>query len=179
MGPARYQVGRWVSEGQKVPGLTLLQLNWPSASAAHASRSPKEKYTILNEPENNGAISYLISLYVFVFQSYSRILLMPAVLLPCAYPWLFGNALYINALYIMHFITCICSVINISFHLSPAWASAVWILLCCDLKTSFPVLTSEISSAQHRLCHQHHSSISSVAHVPSVTYHHGKRQILC
>lgn len=114
--------------------------------------------------KNNGAIPYLISLYVFVFQSYSRILLMPAslrepcsVLLPCAPPWLFGNALHINALYIMHFITYICTVMNISFHLSPAWASAVWILLCCDQKESFPVLTSEISSAQHRLFHQHHS----------------------
>lgn len=101
---------------------------------------------------------------LFVFQSYRRILLMPAslrescsVLLPCAHPWFFGNALYISALFIMHFITCVCAVINTSFHLSLAWASAVRILLCCDQKASFPEFTSEISSAQHCLCHQHHS----------------------
>lgn len=117
-------MGRWQSERQKVPGLFLLQLNWPLASDIHASHSLNEKYTILNETENNGAIPYLISLYKFVFQSYRKVLQQPASLsdpcsvqLPCTHPCLFGNVLHISALYTMHFKPRLCAVINISFKL--------------------------------------------------------------
>lgn len=95
MEPDGHQVGGWGWEGQKDPGLTLPQLNWPPASATCAACSPKEKYTIFNETEN-GAMVYLISLHSFVFQTYCRIFLMPAlvrepcsVLLLCAHPCLF------------------------------------------------------------------------------------------
>lgn len=142
----------WQSEGQKVPGCTLLQLTWPLASATHASHSLIEKHTILNETENIGAIPYLISLYKFVFQSYRRIFLMPALLrypcsvqLPCTHPWLFGNALYINALYAMHFKTYLSAAINISFRL-------VLGLSCVNFSTLWP---ESIFSCLPLRFHQH------------------------
>lgn len=152
-------MGWWWSEGQKIPGFTLLQSNWPLASATHALHSLNEKYSVLNETENNGAIPYLISLYKSVFESYRRILLMPAwtrdpclVQLPCTQPWLFENALYINALYTMHFKTYLCAVINISFKLGLG-------LSCVNSSLLWPesMLTSEILSEQHCLFHHHHS----------------------
>lgn len=94
----------------------------------------------------------------------------------------FGNALQINALYIMQHLICIYNKYFPSFlpdlGLSPMNSFTLW------LESILPRLTPEVSPVQHHLCHEYHSLNIFTYSFPwwpifPVWYCHGQKQMSC